>query len=217
MRTHPLRILLVDDHPLLRAAVAETLARASVGVVTEAGNASDGLEIALATRPDVILLDIDLPKGSGLAILPQLVSRLPETRVVMLTVSTAHAHLVQAIANGASGYLTKDMSPEALVRAIQGVMAGDVAVSRTAAMTVVRGPAEPSPIRGRLAQLTARELEILLLLAEGLTDKAIGERLDVSPRTVETHVTHIMRKLRVSRRAAAVAMIGSADAGGTSE
>lgn len=200
-----LRAVLVDDHALVRAAVAATLTRAGIEVVGEAGSAEDGLELALRTRPDIVLLDIDLPGRAGVAIVNQLVSRLPATKVVMLTVSTAHGHLVQAIAAGASGYLTKDMSPDALVRAVRGVAAGDMAMSRPATEALAR-PTPRIPEPRRLGALTPREREILSLLVEGLTDRSIADRLAVSPRTVETHVSNIVQRLRVQNRAEAVAI-----------
>lgn len=206
MVDRPLRVLLVDDHALVRAAVATTLAEAGIQVVGEAATASEGLERALELSPDIVVLDIDLPGEAGLAIIRELVSRLPQSRVVMLTVSTAHAHLVAAISSGASGYLTKDMSPEALVRAIRGVAAGDVAMSRQATTALARESGiDPQPHPSPLTHLTPRERQILELLGEGRTDRTIGETLGISPRTVETHVSNIVDKLRVPNRAAAVA------------
>ena len=201
-----LRALLIDDHALVRAAVAVTLSRAGIEVVGEAESAENGLELALRLRPDVVLLDIDLPGRAGVTIVHQLVSRLPGTKVIMLTVSTAHGHLVQAIAAGASGYLTKDMSSDALVRAVRGVVAGDMAMSRPATEALVRPASRGLPEPRRLGSLTLREREILDLLVEGLTDRAIADRLGVSPRTVETHVSNIVERLRVRNRAEAVAI-----------
>ena len=209
------RVLLIDDHPLVREAVAATLTAASIRVVGQASTAREGLDLALELRPDVVILDIDLPGRTGLTIVGDLVSRLPETRVVMLSVSTAHSHLVQAIASGASGFLTKDMRPEALIRAIRGVAAGDVAMSREATAALVRAQARSAPRLDQLSRLTPREREILDLLVEGLTDRTIGQRLGVSARTVETHVSNIVQKLRVPNRAAAVAAVRGSDPGGT--
>jgi DNA-binding NarL/FixJ family response regulator len=203
----PLRVLLVDDHALVRAAVATTLNRASIDVVGEAASAEAGLEEASRLEPDLVLLDIDLPGRPGASIVGELRAALPGTKVVMLTVSTRRADLVEAIAAGASGYLTKDMSPDALVRAVIGVAAGDMAMSRPATEALAREAAPPATDPGRIGDLTPREREILDLLVEGLTDRTIGERLGVSPRTVETHVSKILDRLRVPNRAAAVAAV----------
>ena len=205
----PIRVLLVDDHALVRSAVRQAISASDVEVVAEAASAEEALEIAPGLRPDVILLDIDMPGMSGVQAVRELAPRLPDTKIVMLTVSSASRDLMDAIRSGASGYLTKDLSPDALLRAVRGVRTGDLPMPRRLAAQVVHQFAEwvrrPSRAEGGegTAGLSSREREVLHLLAEGLTDREIAQALTLSARTVETHVSNILRKLGVHRRAEA--------------
>lgn len=202
----PIRVLLVDDHALVRSAIRQALDAPDIEVVGEARNAEEALELAPQLRPDLLLLDIDLPGMSGIEAVRELAPRLPDTRVVMLTVSTDRHNLLDAIRHGAAGYLTKDLTGEALQRAVRGLRRGDLAMSRQHAALVVehlqrgaRGTA-PDEVAGLLS---AREHEVLRLLAEGLTDREIAGALAISPRTVESHVSSVLRKLGVRNRAEA--------------
>lgn len=203
----PLRIMLVDDHALVRSAVRQALAAPDIEVVGEAASAEQALELAPQLAPDILLLDIDLPGMDGVRLLRELVPRVPETRIVMLTVSSSRRTLIDAMRNGAAGYLTKDLDPAALQRAVRGVPRGDLAMSRAMAAHVVKELAQGSHAAGdpddELAVLSSREEEVLALIAEGLTDREIAERLVISPRTVETHVGNVLRKLGVRNRAEA--------------
>jgi DNA-binding NarL/FixJ family response regulator len=201
--------MVVDDHALVRSAVRQAITAPDVEVVAEAATAEVALVDAPRLQPDILLVDIDLPGMDGLRLVRELALRLPGTRIVMLTVSVADRDLVDAIRFGASGYLTKDLSPEALLRAIRGVEAGELAMPRKMAARLVRrllsgsrnaGPTDDDP---ELASLTTRELEVLRLLAGGLTDRAIADALTISPRTVESHVGSILGKLGVRNRAEA--------------
>ena len=211
MRTDaPLRVMLVDDHALVRSAVRQALTAPDVEVVGEAAGADEALLLAPELRPDVLLLDINLPGGDGLRVLRELRPRLPETKIVMLTVSTERRDLLEAIREGAAGFLTKDLSPEALLRTVRGIRRGDLPMSRSMAADDIRSlasrPAGPASAPGGddvLASLSAREGEVLRQLAAGLTDREIGEQLGISPRTVETHVGSILHKLNVRNRAEA--------------
>jgi DNA-binding NarL/FixJ family response regulator len=203
------RVMLVDDHALVRSAVRQALAADDLEVVGEAASADEALLLAPQLAPDVLLLDINLPGTDGLRLLRELAPRLPSTRIVMLTVSNDRRDLVEAVRNGAAGYLTKDLSPEALQRAVRGIRSGDLAMSRSMAADVIQHlaaatnrPAAASGT-GEVAGISAREREVLALLAEGLTDREIGERLGISPRTVETHVGSLLSKLGVRNRAQA--------------
>jgi DNA-binding NarL/FixJ family response regulator len=204
----PMRILLVDDHALVRSAVRQALAADDLEIVGEAATADDALLLAPRLRPDLILLDIDLPGTDGIRLVRELTPRLPDTRIVMLTVSTSRRDLLEAMQSGAAGYLTKDLSPDALQRAVRGIRRGDLPMSRQMAATVVqhltssRGSSAASGGNGGM-DLSSREEQVLRLLAEGLTDREIGERLVISPRTVETHVGNLLRKLGVRNRAQA--------------
>jgi two-component system nitrate/nitrite response regulator NarL len=207
--------MLVDDHALVRAALRQALSAPDIEVVAAVASAEEALRVAPDVRPDLLLLDIDLPGMSGLQLLRELGPRLPGTRIVMLTVSTAHRDLFEAMRNGAAGYLTKDVLPEALLRAVRGALQGDLAMPRRMAATVVHQFAaaarnatpEASPHFG---SLSARELEVLRLLADGLTDRQIATALTLSVRTVETHVANILRKLEVRNRAQAAGLFRSA-------
>jgi DNA-binding NarL/FixJ family response regulator len=202
-----MRVMLVDDHALVRAAVRQALTAPDIEVVAEAATAEDAMLLAAAVRPDLILLDINLPQGGGMNVLRELAPRLPDTRIVMLTVSSDRRDLLEAVRDGAAGYLTKDLGADALLRAVRGIRAGDLAMSRSMAAEVIRRLArrqvraaasgEPLPL------LSAREEQVLRHLADGLTDREIGERLGISPRTVETHVGSILHKLGVRNRAGA--------------
>lgn len=204
-----IRVMLVDDHALVRSAIRAALAAPGVEVVAEAGTAEAALEQVALVRPDVILVDIDLPGMDGLQLVRELAARLPEAHIVMLTVSTAERDVLEAMRRGASGYLTKDLSPEALLRTVRGVVDGELAMPRRMAARLLRrlaASARHASASGddpALASLTARELEVLRLLTAGLTDRAIAEALTISPRTVESHVGAVLTKLGVRNRAEA--------------
>jgi DNA-binding NarL/FixJ family response regulator len=206
----PLRVMLVDDHALVRSAVRQALTAPGVEVVGEGSSADDALDMAPQLRPDVLLLDINLPDGDGLRVLRELRPRLPETKIVMLTVSTDRRDLLDAVRAGAAGFLTKDLSPDALLRSVLGLRRGDLPMSRAMAAEVVRSLAGKAPAARReggtsnaLDALSVRERDVLRHLAEGHTDREIGEQLGISPRTVETHVGSILHKLGVRNRAEA--------------
>ena len=201
----PIRVLLVDDHALVRSAIRQALDAPDIEVVGEARNAEEAIELAPRLRPDLLLLDIDLPGMTGIDAVRELAPRLPETRVVMLTVSTDRRNLLEAMRHGAAGYLTKDLTGDALLRAVRGLRRGDLAMSRQHAAQVVehlqRGGHGGMP--DEMGLLSAREQEVLRLLAEGLTDREIAGALAISPRTVESHVSAVLRKLEVRNRAEA--------------
>jgi DNA-binding NarL/FixJ family response regulator len=214
-RRGPIKVMLVDDHALVRSAVRQALAAPDIEVVAEAASAADALEQAPRLHPDVLLLDINLPGTDGLSLLRDLAPRLPRTKIVMLTVSEDRRDLLQAVRGGASGYLTKDLGPQALQRAVRGITSGDLAMSRGMAADVVRelaaavrsttGAREGVQGGSELTSLSVRELEVLRHLAAGHTDREIATRLGISPRTVETHVGSVLHKLGVRNRAQAAA------------
>jgi DNA-binding NarL/FixJ family response regulator len=212
--------MLVDDHALVRSAVRQALTAPDVQVVGEAATAEEALLMAPELRPDVLLLDINLPGSDGMRVLRELRPRLPETKIVMLTVSTERRDLLDAIREGAAGFLTKDLSPEALLRTVRGIRRGDLPMSRAMAADVVRSlasrPAALASAAGEddaLGSLSVREGEVLRQLAAGLTDREIGEQLGISPRTVETHVGSILHKLNVRNRAEAAQRYRTSGAG----
>ena len=201
--------MVVEDHALVRAAIRQAITAPDIEVVAEAATAEDGLLVALDARPDLVLVDIDLPGMSGVSLVRELAPRLPAARIVMLTASAAERDLVDAFRSGAAGYLTKDLSPAALQRAVRGAGHGDLAMPRQMAARLVdrlvrdsrRAPS--SVDAAALGALSDREAEVLRLLAEGLTDREIADSLTISPRTVETHVSSILHKLGVRNRAEA--------------
>ncbi len=211
-----MRVLLVDDHALVRFAIRQALQAPDLEVVGEASSAEEALSVAPLLRPDLLLLDIDMPGMRGIDAVRELAPRLPDTRIVMLTVSTDRRDLLQAIRHGAYGYLTKDLSGDALLRAVRGIRTGDLPMSRSHAATVVESLARNA--RGRLSAedgdldgvLSSRETEVLRLLADGLTDREIAGALAISPRTVESHVSSLLRKLGVRNRAEAARRYRSA-------
>jgi two-component system nitrate/nitrite response regulator NarL len=200
--------MIVDDHPLVRAAVRQAMASSEFEVVADAATAEDALTQAPVVRPDILLVDIDLPGMDGVRLVRELAPRLPDMCIVMLTVSTADHDLVAAMRLGAKGYLTKDVSPDALVRAVRSAYHGELAVPRAMAARLVERLVDATHGNGHGAgfafeRLTPREDEVLRLLAEGLTDRQIGEALTISTRTVETHVSSVLHKLGAKNRAEA--------------
>ena len=205
----PMRIMLVDDHALVRSAIRQALNAPDIEVVGEASSAEEAIALAASLRPDLLLLDVDLPGLSGLEAVRELAPRLPDTKIVMLTVSTDRRDLLGAIRHGAFGYLTKDLTGDALLRAIRGIRQGDLPMSRAHAATVMEHlarTARSAPAGegdGVDGVLSGREAEVLRLRAEGMTDREIAGALAISPRTVESHVSSLLRKLDVRNRAEA--------------
>lgn len=202
----PLRVLLVDDHALVRSAIRQALTAPDVEIVGETATAEEALELAPRLRPDVLLLDIDLPGLNGIEAVRELAPRLPMTRIVMLTVSNDRRDLLDAVRHGAAGYLTKDLSGDALLRAVRGLRRGDLPMSRVHAAKVLEHltrTARPGDGHELGSSLSAREVEVLRLLVDGMTDREIAAALAISPRTVESHVSNLLRKLGVRNRAEA--------------
>lgn len=203
---------MADDHPALRRSVRAALEEAGFEVCAEVDTAGAAVAQACDQRPDVCLLDIHMP-GNGISAAAQITARLPDTAVVMLTVSGNDVDLFDALRAGASGYLLKDMDPARLPHALRGVLAGEAALPRTLVARVLdefreRGRRRRLPLVGdRGVQLTSREWEILDLLREGLSTAEIAERLFVSKVTVRRHVSSILKKLQVPDRRSALQLL----------
>jgi DNA-binding NarL/FixJ family response regulator len=208
-------VLLADDHPPTRAGVRYTLEAAGMVVCAEAADADGAVDAALREQPDVCLLDIHMP-GSGINAARSITRELPDTRVVMLTVSRDDEDLFEALRAGASGYLLKDMDPDRVPFALEGVLAGEAALPRTLLLRVMDEFRDRGKRRLRLpgrrgADLSEREWEVLHLLRDGLSTQEIASKLYVSAATVRSHVASVLKKLRVPDRDAAIRLLDEAD------
>lgn len=205
-----MRILVVDDHSLFRDGLVSLLKAAGYEIAGEAGNGEDAVREALRLNPDLMLLDMHMPVMGGLDALKKLQEEAPQIRVVMLTVSDKEEDLIAAIESGARGYLLKNLDSRTFITHLRRLEAGDVAVSsemtsRLLSHIARRAREEEHTSRGTGIDLSAREVELLKLLAHGLSNKAIAQRLSISENTVKYHIKHILQKMHLSNRAEAAA------------
>jgi DNA-binding NarL/FixJ family response regulator len=202
----PVRVLLVDDHPLAREGIRRLLdGRDDVVVMGEADDGVEGVERALVLRPDVILMDLQMPRLSGVGAIQALREQWTDARVLILTTFAQDEHLFEALRAGARGYLLKDAGPEELAAAIKTVHEGGSLVQPVMASRLLDRFGELAT-RERLPEaLTGREVEVLRLVAEGARNREIAERLVVSEKTVKYHLGQAYAKLAVTGRAEAVA------------
>jgi DNA-binding NarL/FixJ family response regulator len=198
-----IRVFVVDDHALARAGVrAEIGSHSDVDVVGEASSVRTAIDGIVALQPHVVLLDVRLPDGGGRAVLDAVLPRCPEVRFLALSVSDLATDVIDVIRGGARGYVTKAITGAGLVEAINRIHAGDAYFSPSLAGFVLdafRGDS-PVPIDPELDQLSRRERDVLRLIGAGFTYKECAERLHISARTVETHVSTVLRKLQLSNR-----------------
>jgi two-component system NarL family response regulator len=203
------RVVLVDDQQLFRKGVRALLEEeGGFEVVGEAGNGAQAVDTVLATHPDVVLMDVQMPVCTGVEATRQLKAQLPETRVIMLTVSDADDDLFEAIKAGADGYLLKNLKPDELFQMIHGVMAGETPISAPVAGKLLsefrkRPWRETDQSAG--SELTQRENEVLQLVASGLSNAEIAARLYIVEGTVKNHLHNILEKLHVQNRVQAAA------------
>jgi len=193
-----IKVMLVDDHPVVRKGVGSCLARHEhLQVVAEASDGREAVAKARQLLPNVILMDIDMPHMNGLAVTELLRKELPDIKVLILSMHSNTDYVMRIIQSGARGYVLKEAATEELVRAVDAVHAGEAffspEVAHAALNQFVRGVSN----QGQDASLTAREREVLVQIAEGLSNKEIASRLGVGVRTVETHRERIMRKLDI--------------------
>ena len=193
-----IRLLIVDDHPVVRKGITASLAaHAHIQIVGEAADGVQALRLAHELQPDIMLTDIDLPEKNGLIVTETIRREIPAIRVLILSMHTNTDYVLRIVQSGASGYILKGGTTEDLLRAIETVHGGEAffspEVARTALNQFVRG----SSAGGTLSTLTAREREVLIQIAEGLSNKEIAGQLGVGVRTVETHRERIMKKLNI--------------------
>ena len=204
----PVRVLVVDDHPIWRDAAARSLSEAGFVVTGTARDGAQALRVATATRPDVVLLDLNLPDFSGAEVTQRLLAAMPAIRVLMLSASGERQDVLDAVTAGASGYLLKSAEVRELIEAVRATAAGHAVFTPGLAGLVLgeyRRLAQPggAPRGGEPAapELTDRETEILRLVATGLTYPQIATRLTLSPRTVQNHVQNTLSKLQLHNKA----------------
>ncbi|HEY6040560.1 MAG TPA: response regulator transcription factor [Anaerolineae bacterium] len=204
-----IRVLLADDHPLFRDGVAALLRTRGFDVVGEAGDGVEALEMARQLHPDMILMDIQMPRLDGLMATRLITTETPETHVIMLTVSEEDENLFEAIKSGAQGYLLKNTDTQTFFELLTGVSRGEAPMSRQLAGKILRefarkitGDKQPDERNGELSD---REKDVLRLVAEGMTNRDIGGRLNLSENTIKYHLKNIMQKLHLKNRAQAVA------------
>ncbi len=212
----PLRLLIVDDHEVVRQGLVALLdRREGFQVVAEAGTVAEAVEMAQRHLPDLVVMDVRLPDGSGIEACREIRSELPATRVVMLTSYPDEEAVLSAIVAGASGYLLKQVRARDLVIALETVGRGgsllDPAVTEKVLERVRR--IATTPYQDELAQLTQQEQRILLLVAEGKTNKEIAAEIFLSDKTVKNYVSSILSKLNLQRRAQAAAFVAKHDPG----
>ncbi|RNF94662.1 response regulator [Streptomyces botrytidirepellens] len=203
----PVTVMVVDDHPMWRDAVARDLAEAGFDVVATAGDGPQAVRRAKAAEPDVLVLDLNLPGLPGVEVCKEVVAAQPKLRVLVLSASGEHADVLEAVKSGATGYLVKSASTDELIDAVRRTAVGDAVFTPGLAGLVLgeyrRLASEPAPATADqpvAPQLTERETEVLRLVAKGLSYKQIAERLVISHRTVQNHVQNTLGKLQLHNR-----------------
>jgi DNA-binding NarL/FixJ family response regulator len=200
-----IRVMVADDHPIVREGLSAVLSnQADLKVVGAAGSAAETLRMARELRPDVVLLDLSLPDGSGADLVSPLLTDLPELRILVFTAYDADERILTAVRAGARGYLLKGAPGEEIARAVRTVHSGGAYFSPGAAASLLAALSAHStyPV-ARGGDLTARERDVLRLVAEGLPNKQIARRLGITERTVKFHLSSVLRKLDAASRAQA--------------
>lgn len=194
------RVVLVDDHPVVRAGLRALLTASGVEVVGEAATADEALAVVQQSRPDVVLMDLQLADGGDGVAATTAIAALPDPpRVLILTTYDTDADILRAVEAGAAGYLLKDAEPQVLLDAVAAAARGETVLAPQVATRLMARVREPTP------ELSARELDVMALVAEGLTNREIARRLFVSEATVKSHLVHVFTKLGATSRTAAVA------------
>jgi two-component system nitrate/nitrite response regulator NarL len=205
--TEPIRIVIVDDHPLFRDGVFHSLAlEPDLAVVGQADSGEEALRLATDLVPDIVLLDIGMPGWGGLATVERLSQACPATKVLMLTVFDDEDRLLAAFKAGARGYVLKGLPARDLAHIVRRVAAGEVYVPPTLAAGMLRELTATRP-QSPLSELSEREREVLSLVAQGMTNREIGERVHLAEKTIKHHMTNILGKLHVRSRVEAALLV----------
>ena len=203
----PTRVLVVDDQELFRRGLVMLLAAEGIEVVGEAADGDEGTRMAAATAPDVVLLDIRMPKRTGLEACRAIKETVPSAKIIMLTVSDEEADLYEAVKSGAAGYLLKDSSIDEVAQAVRVVAEGQSLITPSMAAKLIdefKQMSRPERESGPALRLTERELDVLRLVAQGHSNKEIAARLFISENTVKNHVRNMLEKLQLHSRMEAV-------------
>ncbi|TBR60873.1 response regulator transcription factor [Mastigocladus laminosus UU774] len=202
----PLRVLIVEDDPMMQLGLEQSLmAHPQLEIVGQAEDGYLGVQAALKLKPDVVVMDIGLPRLDGIAATQQIKAALPNTHVVMLTSHKTETEIIAALSSGADAYCIKGATIERLLSAIAAAVEGATYLDPQIARQVIENLKPPSP-KGNVANLSERELEVLKLIVEGYSNPEIAEKLYLSPNTVKTHVRGIMNKLSVDDRVQAAVL-----------
>ncbi|MCS7062289.1 MAG: response regulator transcription factor [Anaerolineae bacterium] len=211
-----MRVLLADDHPLFLEGLRNVLAGRGVNVVGTANDGLQAIELTRALRPDVVLMDIRMPRCNGLDATRLIKAEMPEVKIVILTMSEDDEDLFDAIKSGASGYLPKSLTAEEFMGLVIGVLEGEPAIPRRLAARIINEFAQPEPRSREQAAhnsstpasdrtLTRRQIEVLQMVAQGYTYKEIAAALNITERTVEYHMGEILNRLHLQNRAQVIA------------
>src|ERR1043165_4378729 len=207
--TTPIRIVLVDDSELVRRGIKTVLGMQTnppMRVIGEASNVAEAVAECVRHKPDIVLMDIRLPDGSGFDACRQILQRLPDTKIVVLTSYSNDNFVYEAVTAGAQGYLMKEIDPAGLVQAVHDVAAGRSILDPDATSRVVRLLRGGGDQGADLTSLSTQERRVLALVANGLTNKQVGEQLGLSENTVKNYLVNVFEKLQVKRRAQAAAI-----------
>jgi DNA-binding NarL/FixJ family response regulator len=203
MGTQPIRVLIADDHTLVRESLVSLLQQdGDVQVVAQASDGLETVEKAIATRPDIVVTDISMPRLNGIEVVRRLKEALPDTRVLVLTMHQEDEYVLQAVRVGASGYLVKDSAASELLAAVRSLRAGRGYFGPQASKALAEQMQHPGrEVGDPYGSLTAREREVFHLIAEGLTTKEIARKLEISVKTAENHRARVIDKLGVRNTA----------------
>ena len=202
MGRESVRVLVADDHSLFRDGIVSLLEAAGFQVIGQVGDGREAVEAARRLHPELVLMDLSMPEMTGLEALRAIRTEMPDVQVVMLTVSDEDSDLFEAIRAGARGYLLKSLNADEFIELLEGLPRGDAAISRKTATRLIEGYATLSRQQTKPSEslLTPREMELLQLIVDGMSNKAIAERLSLSENTIKYHIKNILQKLGVQNR-----------------